>query len=399
MKYWWTLGSFPTGLDVPFRLNEFLTTYKQQHVPLEVEEWLTCFLHEPVEVLQDAASVLLSLLEECPVPESRRGYVVPELPITRLLEPLKKFEEQLGIKIPPVAIRAANGHKALRERLMDDFFDYRESIRTNGSTPHRRLARAALDEPQLEQPQSCAETVCLPNDAAISPELGDAVGVFSSVSQSTADDELKLIRLMTTLAEGCALKERYDDAYSILSSSLLFAHDESSQSAIHSNASVASLLDGHFDDAAYHGREAALLISAPKKAEKLAARGYQLWATAVAYQDDYDRAQSILNDALLLLPEAVELTTAREKLSSLHSLRAAKTHPSVRRSHLLKSQQTRGILNGSGTSFDNEFDWVVFKNKLYPAKMNPSSNEMGSVFRRVGDLGGAISTSRSTELL
>lgn len=402
MKYWWTLGSFPTGLEVPFRLNEFLATYKEQHVPVEVEEWLSCFLHDPVEALQSATDTLCNLLLEFPTRETTRGYTAPEGTIKELLEPLKTFEEQLGIRVPPVAVRAAVGHKALREKLIDDLFDYRESIQERGSTPHRRLSRSALlDEPQLEVSGECSSEANGGSDgsATVSPELGAMVGLFSSAPQHTADDEIKLIHLMTTLAEGCALKERYDDSYSLLSSSLFFAHDEKSQSAVHSNASIAALLDGHFDDAAYHGREAALLISEPRKSPRAAARGYRLWATAAAFQDDYARAESILDDAMSLLPDETELTTSRAKISELRARRVNQVQSPLRQTHLLKSHRMRALLNGSGKSFDNEFDWILFKNKLYPAKMNPATNEMGSVFRRVGDLGGPVSTSRATELL
>lgn len=401
MKYWWTLGVFPTGLDTPFRLNEFLSSYKQQHVPIEVEEWLSCFLHDPVTSLQDASVTLCELLEGCAVRENTRGFTASEQMIKPLLEPLKKFEEQLGIRVPPIAVRSAMGKSGLRERLMNDLYDYNESIQSNGSTPHRRLACLTFEEdaPLLEASHHTFDNLTPSSESSISPELAAAVGSFSSVPSTTADDEIKLVRLMTTLAEGCAEKGHYDDSYSLLSSSLFFAHDENSQSAVHSNASIAALLDGNFDDAAYHSREAALLIPEPRRAPKAAARGYQLWATATAYQDDFDRAESIINDALALLPDEMELAATKQKITELKAGRLTKADPTLRRSHMLKSQQKRGILHGSGTGFDNEFDWIVFKNKLYPPKMNPSNNEMGSVFRRVGDLGGMVSTSRTTELL
>ncbi|AIN98430.1 hypothetical protein LPMP_221350 [Leishmania panamensis] len=398
MKYWWTLGCLPTGLERPFRLSEFLAEYQQQHVPIEVEEWLKCFVRNPYEELADATSELLKYLEEVPRRENTRGYRSIESGVSSFAAPLAKFERQLNVRVPSLALRAALGSASLRERLKDDLFEYRESLRLCGSTPHRRLARFAFDE-LLTLPRSSGVSEKIDNlEGQISETIREAVGSYVSPKSSTSDDEKKLIRLLTTFSEGCVLKEDYDSALSLLSSLLNFSHDDDIDAVVHSNASTAAILGGHYKEAEFHGRQAALLEPQPVSSRKSCGRGYVLWATAAAYQEEFDRAGRIVEKGLELFADNADLRAVREKLAStkLAASSASPLSTSIVRS---KGQQARGLLHGSGRSFDNEFDWAIFKNKLYPSKMNPSSNEMGSVFRRVGDFGGHISTSRSAEPL
>lgn len=397
MKYWWTLGCFPTGIERPFRLDEFLATYKQQHVPEEVEDWLNCFLKNPLEELKSATTQLLCELEEVPATEKTRGYRAIESSVSSITAPLAKFEKQLGVRIPPVAVRAALGAPALRERLKDDLYEYSESLKEFGSTPHRRLARTAFEEPLSIEPSTREGIDVSVHSGDVPAVLGEAVGSYVSPDSRTAPDEKNLLRLLTTLSEGCVLKKDYESAFSLLSASLTFSHDDETDSVVHANASAAALLNGQFKEAEFHGRQAALLEPQLEASKKAGGRGYALWATATAFQDDFERATRIIEKGMELYPANVDLCTLHEKLSSMQ----AESVPSSLKGRLIRSkaQQSRGLLHGSGRSFDNEFDWVVFKNKLYPSKMNPTTNEMGSVFRRVGDLGGHISTSRSAEKL
>lgn len=397
MKYWWTLGCFPTGIEIPFRLKEFLATYQQEHVPLEVEEWLQCFVKDPFMGLQEATTELLAQLEEAPVCRKTRGYMSINPSASQYLSPLKKFEKHLGISIPVAAVRATLGTPSLHNRLKDELFEYSMSLEESGSTHHRRLARLSFEEtePLSELPQSAE--VLQEMGASIPPHTGQLVGTYASPHSTTAPDEKNIIRFLTTCAEGSAIAKQYDVAYSILSSALKFSHDDDTDSIIHCNASSAALLDGRFKEAEFHGRQSALLEPQPRHSGKEKGRGYALWASAVAYQDDFERAGRIVEDGLSVHSASEDLQSLHQSLSSLSSrsvppsLRGVKAHTN--------GQQKRALLHGSGKSFDNEFDWIVFKNKLYPNKMDPSSNEMGSVFRRVGDLGGHISTSRSSELL
>lgn len=398
MKYWWTLGCFPTGLERPFRLSEFLATYQQQHVPVEVEEWLQCFVKTPYEELRSATSDLLEALEDVPCRENTRGYQSIEAGVSSFVAPLTKLERQLNIRVPPLAIRAAVGSSVLRERLKDDLYDYSESLRACGSSPHRRLARTAFEEPLSLSASDTAAGEREAHSATVPVPLGEAVGSYVAPDARTAEDEKKLIRLLTTFSEGCVLKEDYDGAFSILSGALSFSHDDDTDAVVHSNTAVAALLSGQYKEAEFHGRQAALLEPQRAPSEKRGGRGYVLWATAAAFQDDLDLAGRVVAKGLEVFPGNTELSALAEKVQGTP---AASSSVSALRGTVVRSkaQQSRALRHGSGRSFDNEFDWAVFKNKLYASKMNPTSNEMGSVFRRVGDLGGHISTSRSTERL
>ncbi|KAH9600563.1 hypothetical protein LSM04_000268 [Trypanosoma melophagium] len=404
MKYWWTLGCFPTGREVPFRLQEFLATYKQAHVPVEVEEWLHCFVKNPVSELINASTELFDALEASPEIEFTRGYTAIKPSVIPLLKPMKKFEKQLGVKISPVGVRAVISTPSLRERFLDDLYEYRELIQAGGSTPHRRLARKSFDDPL---PISDEEKLHISRGGAdsIGKELGNFVGDIVSPPECTAVDEKKLIQLFTTVSEGCISCGHYDEATSMLAGALMFCHDEDAQAVAHANLAVGFLLNGEFKEAEFNGREAALLQPKPKLKSSGGARGYAAWAAAVAYQDDFEKAESIVQDALRihendetlkqLSAQFLELRATQRLLSSNgevpYSLRGSKTH--------MPSQRSRALATGNGKGFDNEFDWIVFNNKLYPSKMNPKTNEMGSVFRRVGNLGLFISTSMSMERL
>ncbi|SCU68538.1 uncharacterized protein TEOVI_000833900 [Trypanosoma equiperdum] len=402
MKYWWTLGCFPTGMEVPFRLHEFLSTYQQEHVPVEVEEWLRCYIKDPLSDLVNASNDFFKAVEVYPEVESARGYKTLQPSIAPLLVPMKKFEEQLGVKISPVGLRSVLSNPVLKDRFLDDLFDYKSYVEKGGSTPHRRLARSRF-EGSLSVLGECEK--CLPeqHQVEISESLGTFIGATVSPAETTADDERSLILLLTTISEGCINAGNYSDAASVLADALMFCHDPDSQATTHANISFASLLNADFKGAEYNGREAALLQPQVKPTSTACARGYVGWAAAAAYQDDFEKAEAIVKDGLTLYVGNEHLEKLANKLQALReeqpsvykqvprSLRESRSH--------LPSQQSRGLLSGSGKGFSNEFDWVEFKNKLYPSKMDPRNNEMGSVFRRVGDLGSFISTSRSMERL
>ncbi|RNE95393.1 uncharacterized protein Tco025E_10033 [Trypanosoma conorhini] len=404
MKYWWTLGCFPTGRETPFRLQEFLLTYQQEHVPIEVEEWLCCFVKDPLAELRNACKDLFDAAEACPEKESTRGYRAIQPSVMPLLAPMKKFEKQLGIRISPTGLRAVVSSKVLKERFLDDLFEYKELIEKEGSTPHRRLARSNLEQllPEEETDNSSLSTQHI--DPVV-PELGNFVGAVASPPDTTAADEKKLIHLLTTVSEGCVSCGHYDDASSMLAGALMFCHDADAKAVIHANLAITLLLNGDFRQAEYNGREAALLQPKAKSLSSAGARGYAAWAAAVAYQDDFEKAERIINDALALHSTNEEIKSMAVQLRKLRAAQASlsssgEVPESLRGSrYYLPSQQSRALAKGNGKAFDNEFDWALFKNKLYPSKMNPNTNEMGSVFRRVGDMGLFISGSRTMERL
>ncbi|KEG07465.1 hypothetical protein DQ04_09721030 [Trypanosoma grayi] len=404
MKYWWTLGTFPTGMETPFRLQEFLATYQKEHVPIEVEEWLQCFVKDPVEELTNASKELLDAVEACPEIELTRGYKALQPSIVPLRKAMGKFEKQLGVSMSPVGVRAVVSSSLLKERFLDDLYEYKEILEREGSTPHRRLARKSFENILPDGGEGELYVTDRKTDE-VGKELGDFVGAVASPPSTTAADERKLIHLLTTVSEGCVSSGHYNDATSMLSNALMFCHDSDAQAVTHANLAISCLLNGEFKQAEYNGREAALLQPKAKPVSKAGARGYAVWATAVAYQDDLDEAESIVRNALCIHEGNEQLSQLAGQLRELRSAQSSVSSsdevPSLLRGSRsqLPSQRSRALANGSGKTFDNEFDWIVFKNKLYPSKMNPTTNEMGSVFRRVGDLGSFISTSRSMERL
>ncbi|KAG8342422.1 hypothetical protein ERJ75_000139400 [Trypanosoma vivax] len=404
MKYWWTLGCFPTGREVPFRLQEFLTTYQQEHVPVEVEEWLAFYVKDPYGELLRASRELLDALVAYPEIEKTRGYRTLMPTVVPVLQPLKKFQQQLGIKMSPAGIRFVLSDHVLRERFVDDLMEYQSAIQRGGSTPHRRSAKRAIEDSSQPVGDSYMK-ISDGYNVEIGQRLEDIVNCVALPSETTADDEKKIIQLITTVSEGCIKAKLYSDASEMLGGALVFCHDTDSRAVTHANLAFASLLNGDFKSAEYNGREAALLQPQIEFARNAAVRGYMGWATAVALQDDFEKASFIVKDALSMFKGHKDLEILSGKIQQLRDIQTSFSEngevPYLLRGSKssLPSQQARALVSGSGRGFDNEFDWVTFKNKLYPCKMNPQNNEMGSVFRRVGDLGSFISTSRPVERL
>lgn len=435
MKYWWTLGCFPTGREVPFRLSEFLQTYYQMHVPVEVEEWLDYFVKHPASDVVPALGDLLKQMESLSdglegdaalddAETEERGYQVHAPSVMPLLVPARRLEACLSVRLPASGLRGVMTAQApLRKRAMDACFEYREAVQRIGSTPHRRAgfahlalseeagrtdhrdgallegARAQLSAPRHGLPADSKEPIAPPPAASV----GSLVGLAATVPETTAEDEKCLIRLGSALAEGSMRQKKFRDAADTLSSLLLFCHDDDTRGTVHSSLASALNRDGRFREAAFHGREAALLKSCP--------RGYANWAVATAYMDDFERAEHILEDGIVacasdaLAGDTKGNGTHPSLTSAQQSILAAKAQqgnrrvrPEMRhrRAHL-PSQQQRGLEEGEGRMFDNPFDQVVFNKQKYTAKMDPTNFELGSVFRRVGDVGGFISSTKSME--
>jgi hypothetical protein len=392
MKYWWTLGCFPTGLNAPFRLLEFLATYKQQHVPSEVEEWLDYYIADPAETIEQTIEELLLSLDRIEYPEEAVGYESYEPSIVPVLKPLVKFEETVGVRLDRVSVRATLSTKPLRERLLCEIFDYRDAVREGGSTIHRRMGRLSITE-DSEAPQPYLSA----GPSSPVPELSEPIkmscGAALNVPTCTAVDERCLINVISTVAEGACRKRRYDAAAEMLAEALMFAYDDDTAGNVHCMLSSARNLGGRYHDAALHGREAALLTKSP--------RGFANWAVATAYMDNFEQAISIVdqgllvhkNDELLLWTRnSIENERAKLPLGSVPmDLRKSRVHSPAR--------YARGVEEASGRGHMNEFDTVVFKNKIYARKLDPTTMEMGSVFRRVGDVAGFISSTKSMERL
>lgn len=157
-------------------------------------------------------------------------------------------------------------------------------------------------------------------------------------------------------------------------------------------------MNGLFSDGAYHAKEAALYEPAERNANDASHRGYCLWTVALAYQDEYETALGILESALATYCNDETLLQLQHSVNSMKKQRSKTSSVLCKRKRsFLSSQRNRGLLNETGVNFDNPFDSIVFNGKTYASKMNPSTNEMGSVFRRVGISTGHIATSYSME--
>jgi hypothetical protein len=155
MKYMHTLGCFPTGLETPIRIADFERTYLQEHIPLEVEEWLGCFLQSPILSIQqnvDAALQAIDLIARPAQTLHRRA-----IPIDGLLNAVKPVQQALaevGFEVPAAAVRFALQRPTLRKQLALSLTDWSIEVGQTGSTPHRRMASRqamlASSEDQLE---------------------------------------------------------------------------------------------------------------------------------------------------------------------------------------------------------------------------------------------------------
>lgn len=398
MKYWWSLGCFPTGLNTPFRLHEFLQAYQQQHVPIEVEEWLQYVVKDPMEELMQCISCLHKCFEEYPSLESSQEFKIDHISGHSFTNALEKMERCLGISLGAPVVRKTLCFPDLRERVLDDLEDYRDYISINGSTPHRRAARLFLDDPCSESSNSLLCNSSMTSGCNLPENISNGIGVISNPPDHTTYDEVKLIRLLTTFAEGGIRGKLVENGKNAVASSLQFAHDSESQSVVHANMSIAAIENGEFKEAEYHARESLLCAqTAPLKKSK---KSYILWATSVAYQDDFSRSETILNEAISLFPDDSHLQDLLKQVSYFKGSEKylAGIGEAVNTSSI-HAVQSKKLLTAIGRTFDNEFSWIAFRSKIYPAKMNPSSNELGSVFRRIGDLGLHTSSSRSSELL
>lgn len=404
MKYWWTLGCFPTGLTVPFRLDEFLSSYQQSHVPIEVEEWLHYMVRQPLDELQSAVSVLCCCIDDYPTVEEgrERGYEVPHVSVHSIAAPLQSFQRSLGVVLSPSSVRKTLCFNDLRERVVEDLEEYKDLIAMHGSTPHRRAARQFLSsETEVEE----LDRLPPQGPPMLNAEIASSIGGYASPpTGKTMPDELKLIRLLTTFAEGSARGGALEDALDTLYSTLPHAHDANTKAVVHANISSAALLSGEFKEAEFHAKESVLNCdSSPQMKMARSKHSYQLWASALVYQEEYTQATSVLEEAIALLKNDAELREWHGQVvgagKRVNEVGVGPRLTEMRRRNAFPAVQSKKLANGEGKAFDNEFSWVVFRQKLYPSKMNPSSNEMGSVFRRVGDMGGHISTSRSMEIL
>lgn len=320
MKYWWTLGCLPNGIEVPFRLDEFHQSYIREHVPEELEHWLRAVVTQPVEAISDGLGEFMQKLQSAPLPRQevfQRSQLVGEA--VKIHAPLQRVFDQFGIEIPVIAVRAAASSAMVKEDLLDAAFAFREAVTVYGSTPHRRWAAMSvptslpspsvmfIEQEQHRPPQllDVSATSSSPSSSSSSTDLlatstGGARGVSerelfiaktiasvinipsrrvqgnnnNSNNDRDAEEEIPVAapderlaaKVLTTLAEGCHRGSQRPSgsnpaAIQLLEAALRFAqNDPDVASATHTNLASAHTARGNFDQAQFHAREA-LLVS------------------------------------------------------------------------------------------------------------------------------------------
>ena len=401
MRYWWTTGCFPTGREAPMRVHEFEAEYLRAHVPEEVEEWLRFFVSDPIYDLAPAMDELRMALESTPdavqIPEAVRALIKPQPPsVTRLVPHMKRIEDILGIEVPPVCMRGVVANSSLRTNVLDDAFEYAEAVRSSGSTPHRRTMRLMLEEEegdsdgQLTLPQwGGAASASAPQPTEIARS---AIGSALNVPKETAADEMALVRMLTSFAEGGAQMGNYEAAEKPLQSALMFSNCRDSRSSIHSNLASSYNLQGRFEEAEENARES-LMLKPSKKA-------FSNLTVALAYQERSDEAMAAVDDAMLLYPEDPSLSQLRGDVKAhVVNKPARSVDPNSSVFHNIKGRQqvpgqlTRGLRDSTGVMFGHEFDSVkstahkkgTTTNVYF--KLDPTSRGLGSAVRRSGSQG------------
>lgn len=418
MKYYWTLGCFPTGLQSPFRLWEFLAEYRSGHIPEEVEEFLRRHIQDPVESVDEAVRALMAGMGQLPNAVAGAAYTAQLPMVSAALPQLKAVEKELGIEVPAVCLRGVAGDRHLKARALDDLYDYSSSLREGGSTPHRRAMRSLMEKASI-QSGGAAEELFLPDLAyyqqlpagpssehaaaatlsaggaegekesgassastsasspssdasppALRPSHGTIAAALNVEKNTTAPDERALIRLLTTFGEGAMRAKRYDAAATVLESALLFANDDDTRSTVHNNLATACNRSGEFKTAEHNAREAVLLNHSKKAFANL--------GVALAYQHREDEALSVLSDAAAIYAGDAEIAETQKQVLAFaagrptpKSLSAATVGGASTRYYSNTSRQ-RAIANGVGNNFGNQFDEVAFNEKKINATLNPS---------------------------
>jgi tetratricopeptide (TPR) repeat protein len=409
IKYWWTTGCFPTGRETPVRVAEFEAEYLRAHVPEEVEEWLRFFVSDPVYNLAPAMDKLRMALESTPdnaaIPEAVRALVKPQPPsVGRLVPHMKRIGDILGVDVPAVCMRGVVANSQLRTQVLDDTFEYAEAVRAGGSTPHRRTMRLMLEEEDRDEPLHLpkwgggSEGAMVPSDAA-----KGALGALLDVPKETAPDEMALVRMLTTFAEGGAQMGNFEAAEKPLQSALMFSNCRDSRSSLHGNLASSYNLQGRFEEAEENARESLML--------KPSKRAFSNLSVALAYQERSDEALAAADDALSVYPEDLSLAQLRGDIKAHVVNRPARSvDPNCSVYHTIKGRQqvpgqlTRGLRDSDGVMFGHEFDAV--KSSVHKKgdvtnvhfQLNPTSKGLGMVVRRSGSQGSPFTRTNSSAM-
>lgn len=439
MKYWHTLGTFPTGLEVPFRLDEFKNNYIRQHVPEELEDWLRCVVYDPVDTLSSNMEVFMSRLQNAPAPRRANSVLgrAQLLDAKNIHAPLQKAFDEFGIEIPVIAVRAVASTPRIKEDMLDVCFAYRETVAQIGSTPHRKWAAASvlpstttrsendvvekdsrenllllddqqqqqqqcrLDHQQLspEQARAVAKTLSsvlsFPNNNALVAQATADQGDPDAASDSTpsfeaAPDEILITKMLTTLAEGChrgAQGKSAEAATRLLEAAMNFAQeDHRVAGSTHANLANAYAAQGSFEKAQLHAREAVLR-------DRSNPRAFAAWSVATALQDDLDTALQISADALQEYPTSDVLQQVYDEIARAATGRSATPEAARGKRYQLQSQCNLAMRLSGGKLFDNGMDWArdAHSRKRSALRLDPTYAGLGTDTKRSSEGSGPIS--------
>jgi hypothetical protein len=355
MKYWWTLGNFPSGMEVPLRINEFKTEYVNAHVPADVEDWLSALNKgsnsKTVAEISAAATRFLRLLTLVPDPV-RRGYKAAEPTSPQLCIELNKVLEPLLCQAPAAAVRSCASVPHLKRALFSSVAGLRHSIDVVASGRLKSISSSASGADAITTVESAPK----PSDPTV---------------------QSRVVKTLTVLAQGCQLSKKHVDAAQLLQRAIDFCDDDRDRSETHASLAAALCGCGEFRAAVEHAQESVLLQRSP--------RGYATWAVATAYLDDVQGALEIVDDGLAEHGGDPKLTACREKLFQMSSGRASIRVSARGRRYHVPHQTAAGVLSKQGFMFDNPWDYTRFHNKLYAWRLDPTSASLGSDFRRVGN--------------
>ena len=406
-KYFTTLGTYPTGREVPFRLDEFLENYKKQHIPEEVEEWLGCFVKDPVEAMVPSFQAFNKLLEATPASRARGFRKANVVNVPQLTAHLNSALERVGVEVPSIVVRSVVENPKLKEHVLDTVFDLQGELRQHGSTAHRRWLKQEMLE-EAERAQAQLGSGGLPGDDfgrhitaggdvatestpvnALSSEVGgvqSAVRNLVDVPEETADDERLFVKLFTLFAEGAAGMDKPVEAQNMIAHASMFAHDNESRAAIHCNMSAAVCAQGAFKEAEMHAKEAVLRVQSP--------RAYANWAVATALQDRHDEALDICAKGLELFPGSETLVSTHQNLvTAIAGTTSTSRHPSSPGVQNLmpfqKQQAIRDMIGDIKHYVRQTKNAATGKTENIWERVDPMKmGERNPHLRRVGHLGG-----------
>ena len=363
----------PTGLEVPFRYPEFVATYKLQHVPEEVEDWLGCVVVNPVEQIISRCKEAVAALETIspclglPWEDNARGFS------SKQISSVHSVLECVYLEASPAAIRSTIASKTLQPQLLETICGYQAAVEEGSSTPHRRWAAAVLES----LPSDNAQDLLAASSSAPITLPADSVRRVLDVPSSTAKDEAEILRMASLLAAGACASRQADAAISLLTAAFDFAWDDNARGSLSASLSSAFNSAGNFMEAMTEAKEAVLLCKSP--------RGYANWAVAAAYLDDYEEAGRVLEEGLALYPTDEPLLRAQKSISRALCGRVVPGPSQRGKRYHRREQAASKVSSMEGLLYSNEFDYVTFNQRLVPAKMNPTALD-GTVFRRVGDI-------------